>query len=90
MTRRVKLIVSGRVQGVCFRYSTQKKARQIGVVGTVRNLPDGNVEIIGQAETALVQALIDWSQKGPITARVDTVEISDLPVDTTLVTFEII
>lgn len=89
MMQRMKILVHGRVQGVYFRYFTQKKARQLGVVGTVRNMADGSVEIIAQAETGAVQSLLDWSRKGPITARVDRVEIDELPVDETLVAFDI-
>ena len=89
MMQRMKILVHGRVQGVYFRYFTQKKARQLGVVGTVRNLADGSVEIIAQAEADVVQSLLDWSRKGPITARVDRVESEALPIDSTLVAFDI-
>lgn len=76
--RRVKIIVSGRVQGVYFRYFTQNKAKELGVLGSVRNLEDGRVEIIAEAEQAVLNDFIHWCHKGPITARVDTVEITDL------------
>ncbi|WP_394751749.1 acylphosphatase [Crenothrix sp.] len=89
MTQRAKILVTGRVQGVYFRYFTQKKARQLGVVGSVRNLPDGSVEIIGQAKSDVLQNLIDWSHKGPITARVDCIEVVSLTLDEMLVTFDI-
>ncbi len=50
MTCSVKLLVSGRVQGVYFRVFTQKKARQLDIKGCVKNLPDGRVEITAQAD----------------------------------------
>lgn len=76
--RRVKIIVSGRVQGVYFRYFTQNKAKELGVCGSVRNLDDGRVEIIAEAETVILEDFILWCHKGPITARVDKVEMTDL------------
>ncbi|SJM91500.1 acylphosphatase [Crenothrix polyspora] len=90
MTQQAKVLVFGRVQGVYFRYFTQKKAKALGVVGTVRNLPDGCVEIIAQADSAVLQAMLDWCHKGPITARVDRVEVTELTSDVSLLTFEII
>jgi acylphosphatase len=89
MTQRAKILVIGRVQGVYFRYFTQKKARQLGVAGSVRNLVDGNVEIIAQAESDILQEFISWSHQGPVTARVDRIEIAQLAVDEMLTTFNI-
>ena len=47
---RVQAVVSGRVQGVCFRAETQKQACQLGLTGWVRNLPDGRVELLAEGE----------------------------------------
>ncbi len=58
MLRRVKLLVSGRVQGVYFRMFTQKKAKQLGINGYVRNLEDGRVEIVAEAESELLDKII--------------------------------
>ncbi len=90
MKQRAKILVYGRVQGVYFRRFTQNKARQLGVIGSVRNLPNGSVEIIAQAENPVLQALIDWCHKGPVTARVDRVEVAELTPDETLAAFDII
>jgi len=89
MLRRVKLLVSGRVQGVYFRMFTQKKAKQLGINGYVRNLEDGRVEIIAEAESELLDKMIAWAHKGPITARVDQVEREDLLFDEAFTTFDI-
>ena len=89
MLRRVKLLVSGRVQGVYFRMFTQRKAKQLGVNGYVRNLEDGRVEIVAEAESALLDKMIAWAHKGPITARVDQVESEDLLVDEAFTSFDI-
>jgi len=89
MMRRVKVLVSGRVQGVYFRFFTQNKARHLAVNGYARNLPDGRVEIIAEAEYAIIELFIEWCHKGPITARVDHVEITELQADELLTSFEI-
>ena len=89
MTRRVKILVSGRVQGVYFRMFTQNKAKQFGIKGHARNLPDGRVEIIAEADHNSIEKLIEWSHKGPVTARVVQVEINDLESDDVFTSFEI-
>ncbi|MCF7987916.1 MAG: acylphosphatase [Methylovulum sp.] len=87
--RRVKILVSGRVQGVYFRLFTQNKAKHFDIKGSVRNLADGRVEIIAEADALIMEKFIKWCNKGPITARVDHVEVTELPIDTTLTVFEI-
>jgi acylphosphatase len=76
--RRVKIVVAGRVQGVYFRYFTQNKAKELSVLGSVRNLEDGCVEIIAEADDIVLEKFIRWCHKGPVTARVDNVKISEL------------
>lgn len=85
--RRVKIIVAGRVQGVYFRYFTENKAKELNVLGSVRNLDDGRVEIIAQADHITLEAFIRWCHKGPITARVDKVEISELEFEESFTAF---
>ncbi|KKR71916.1 MAG: Acylphosphatase [Microgenomates group bacterium GW2011_GWC1_41_8] len=46
MTKRVHVLISGRVQGVGFRFAVKQKAEEMGIVGWVRNLPDGRVEVV--------------------------------------------
>jgi acylphosphatase len=79
MKRTVKIQVTGRVQGVYFRRFTQSKAKDLGVKGSVKNLEDGRVEIIAQAEADILETFIQWCHKGPITARVDEVELVEMP-----------
>jgi acylphosphatase len=85
--RRVKIVVAGRVQGVYFRYFTENKAKELAILGSVRNLDDGRVEIIAQADHGTLDDFIRWCHKGPITARVDNVEISDLEFEEALTAF---
>lgn len=90
MVRTVNIKISGRVQGVYFRRFTLHKAKDLGVKGTVRNREDGRVEIIAQAETDILEAFIKWCHKGPITARVDKVELLDINSEKAYGSFEII
>lgn len=79
MTERAHLHVSGRVQGVGFRASTRREARDQGVSGWVQNLADGRVEAVFEGPEADVEAMIEWCRDGPSTARVEdlTVEYED-------------
>ena len=67
---RAKLIIKGIVQGVNFRYYTQREARKYGVTGWVRNLPDGSVAALFEGEEEDVEAMIQWCRHGPPGARV--------------------
>ncbi len=70
---RAKLIIKGLVQGVSFRYYTQREARKYGVTGWVRNLPDGSVAALFEGEEEDVEAMIQWCRHGPLGARVTEV-----------------
>ena len=72
-----KSLVSGRVQGVFYRASTRNRARELGVTGYARNLPDGRVEVLACGEEEAVQELIDWLWKGPPAAKVTAVDVCD-------------
>jgi len=89
MMRKVKILVSGRVQGVYFRLFTQNKAKHFAIKGSVRNLSDGRVEIIAEAEPIIIDKFIQWCRKGPVTARVDHVEVAELESDEVFTSFEI-
>jgi acylphosphatase len=69
------LRISGRVQGVGFRFALQREARARGLAGWVRNRRDGTVEAVLQGETAAVEAVQAWAQRGPPAGRVDRVQI---------------
>jgi acylphosphatase len=70
------LRISGRVQGVGFRYSLHGEARARGLSGWVRNRRDGSVEALLQGEAAAVDAVIAWAHRGPSTARVERVVVT--------------
>lgn len=73
---RARLIIEGRVQGVFFRDSARRKARELGVNGWVKNLPDGNVETLAEGAEEDVERLIAWCHKGPPHAMVSRVKES--------------
>ena len=69
---RVRVVVTGRVQGVWFRESCRERARAAGVGGFVRNRADGAVEAEFEGPAAAVAGLVEWCRTGPPRARVDT------------------
>lgn len=69
----VRFLVSGVVQGVCFRASTRGQAVQLGLTGHARNLSDGRVEVIAHGEAIALDALERWLWQGPPAARVEQV-----------------
>lgn len=76
-----QIFISGRVQGVFFRDSTRLKANQLKLVGWVRNLSDGRVEVRVEGDDPVVQLLIKWLKTGPKYAKVSTIEVIDKPID---------
>jgi acylphosphatase len=78
-TKRVRVYVSGKVQGVFFRDSTRERAERLGVSGWVRNLPDGRVEAVFEGEAGAVDELVRWCHEGPPHARVEGVEVEEEP-----------
>jgi acylphosphatase len=75
VTRR--LAISGRVQGVGFRYSMERKARGLGVTGWVRSRRDGGVEATVQGTPEAVAAITEWARRGPPGALVTDLEESE-------------
>ena len=75
--RRVRLVISGRVQGVWYRGSMEREALRLGVAGWVKNRPDGTVEAVAEGGAAAVDDLVAWGRQGPPSARVDRVEVHE-------------
>ncbi len=76
-TRRIHVIVEGRVQGVYFRAHTQEEARRLGLAGWVRNRPDGSVEALVEGESTAVDRMQEWFHRGSPGSRVSSVRCSD-------------
>jgi len=73
--------ISGRVQGVFFRDSTRKIARQLGLRGSAVNLPDGSVQVVACGEQRSLDVLKNFLSKGPSNARVDKVSCEAVEID---------
>ena len=71
---RVHLLVHGRVQGVGFRFFVVHEATALGLAGTVRNRPDGTVEIEAEGGADALDRLVEAVRRGPVAARVTRVE----------------
>jgi len=69
-TRCLKVLVSGHVQGVCFRHFTRQKARELGISGWVKNLPSGHVETLICGTPGQIDAMLAWLAHGPDNAQV--------------------
>jgi acylphosphatase len=76
-SKRVHLLISGRVQGVYFRQGMMETAEKNNVLGWVRNLPDNRVESVLEGNDSNVDAVIEWAHFGPAGAIVDELKISE-------------
>lgn len=75
--RRVHAIITGRVQGVAYRFSTEREAQRLGLAGWVRNRADGSVELEAEGNADAVAELLAWCAHGPPAARVDRVATTE-------------
>lgn len=73
-----RAFVSGRVQGVGFRFFARRAAESAGVAGWARNLPDGRVETLVEGEEDAVERYLEKMRRGPMGGRVDGVEVEEL------------
>lgn len=76
-----RAVVSGRVQGVGFRFFTERAARELGVRGWVRNLPDGSVETVAEGEDDAMARFLERLRRGPLSSRVDRVLEEEMSVE---------
>lgn len=78
MSRRVRAIISGRVQGVSYRANAATEASRLGISGWVKNREDGSVEIEAEGPDDHIAALLKWCESGPPAARVARVAVEEL------------
>lgn len=74
-TKRVQVIIRGRVTGVFFRAATQREAKRLGITGWVKNRADGSVELVAEGEEDSIKDMIPRAHHGPSAARVDDVDV---------------
>ncbi|HLD71548.1 MAG TPA: acylphosphatase [Candidatus Peribacteraceae bacterium] len=75
----IRILVTGRVQGVLFRATAKKTADALGITGWVRNTDDGNVEIHAEGSPESMEQFQLWCHKGPPAAQVENVTLEDAP-----------
>jgi len=83
----VRYRISGRVQGVFYRGSTQSQAQALGITGYARNLKNGQVEVLAYGEETQIAQLKDWIWQGPRLAEVTDVQSENIELDTPPTTF---
>jgi acylphosphatase len=77
MKRHYNITIKGKVQGVFFRSSAQAIAQELGVLGSVRNMSNGDVLIEAEGSEAELDQLVEWCWKGPEKALVVELEITE-------------
>lgn len=73
MKKRVRLVIDGEVQGVCFRIYAMQTAQRLGVTGWIRNLHDGSVEAMAEGEEGILSQFVEWCRHGPPYAHVSRI-----------------
>ncbi|MCP5145964.1 MAG: acylphosphatase [Gammaproteobacteria bacterium] len=89
-TVRIRLRISGRVQGVWFRASTREQAKRLRVTGWVRNCDNGEVEVLAEGTPGQVGQLVEWCHRGPPAASVADVVRHDEAATGEFLTFDIV
>ena len=87
---RVRIEVTGKVQGVFYRASTLQIANKLGLTGNIRNLPNGNVRIIAEGNEKNLKELYEWCKIGPDLSIVNSVEIIWEKAENNFSSFEIV
>lgn len=87
--RAIAATVTGRVQGVGFRFTTQRVATQLGLDGWVKNRPDGSVQTWAQGPSAIVDRFLGFLEEGPPASRVLSVEVTEVTPDPALDSFRV-
>jgi acylphosphatase len=76
----IRLVITGKVQGVFYRKSAKEKAGELKITGSVRNLANGDVEIIATAAQQQLNDLITWCKTGPPKAGVTNILVEEQPL----------
>lgn len=71
----IQCIANGKVQGVSYRVYVQDSATELGLTGSVRNLPDGTVEIIAQGQPDVLKEFVEYLHEGSLMAKVESLGV---------------
>ena len=88
--QRIRVLVSGKVQGVFFRQALKVLAIKNNVYGWVRNLKDNRVEALLQGDSNAVNLIVEWAHHGPANARVDEIKFNNEEFKNEFTTFEVL
>ena len=88
--QRVRLLVSGKVQGVFFRQALKVVAKKNNVSGWVRNLKDKRVEVVLEGDNKSINSVIAWARIGPANSRVDDIEVTNEGFKNEFLRFEVL
>lgn len=77
--KRVKILVSGNLQGIFYRAFVKERANELGLTGYVKNTEDKKVEAIVEGHELKINKLIDYCQEGPVGAKIEKVATTTLP-----------
>ncbi len=81
-TKNVRVLISGRVQGVCFRACTRDHAQILNLSGWVRNLSDGRVEAVFEGPSDVIDQMLEWCKEGAPSSSVSELEVFEEGVST--------
>ena len=88
--QRIRLFITGKVQGVFFRQALKVMAKKNDVFGWVKNLEDGRVEAVLEGDEEKVSRLVEWAHGGPANARVEDVDIHNEKFINEFSTFDVL
>jgi len=88
--QRIRILVSGKVQGVFFRQALKVVAKKNNVSGWVRNLKDRRVEAVFEGDGKSINLVIEWTRVGPANSRIDDVNVSSEEFKNEFSTFEVL
>lgn len=78
MTKHINIKITGKVQGIGFRFSTYEKFVELGLVGKAENVRDGSVLVDTEGPEEKLQMLIEWCGRGPMGAKITGVEVTEV------------
>ena len=90
MSKRLHVVISGRVQGVCFRAETRRTAMALGLSGWVKNRPTGQVEALLEGDEQALKEMLSWCRQGPPLSLVTDLQIMEEPFAGTMTDFKIL